>query len=141
MNFKGCGPIFFGFLMVVFIVENYAADNKQFNRQHFDNPKSNVGKRYCDAMMQRRGMTKPQCKSVNSFIHGTKKDINDVCGKGGKPYGNNLRRSNKQFSVTTCKLSGGSTRPPCKYRENKSNRYIVIACRDGKPVHYEEGQI
>nr|XP_020633361.1 ribonuclease-like [Pogona vitticeps] len=141
MAFKGSGPVFFLLLAILFILEAYAADYKTFLRQHYDNPKSNVGKRYCNTMMQRRGMTKPQCKAVNSFVHASKKQITGVCGAGGQPHGNNLRRSRKQFSVTTCKHTGGSTRPPCNYRENKSQRFIVIACRGGKPVHYDEGQI
>ncbi|XP_042327387.1 angiogenin-2-like isoform X1 [Sceloporus undulatus] len=141
MQFKGSGPILFVLLAMVFIVGTYAADYPSFLSHHYDNPRSNVGKRYCNTMMQRRGMTKPQCKAVNSFIHGSKKQIIAVCSKGGKPYGNGLRRSNKQFSVTTCKLSGGSPRPPCNYRENRSNRFIVVACRGGKPVHFDEGQI
>nr|XP_060639022.1 ribonuclease-like [Anolis sagrei ordinatus] len=141
MNFKGSGPVLFVLLAVVFIVGTYAADYQTFLRQHYDNPRSNVGNRYCNAMMQRRGMTRPQCKSVNSFVHGSKRQITDVCGRAGKPFGNNLRRSNRQFSVTTCRHIGGSTRPPCNYRENRSNRYIVIACRDRRPIHFDEGQI
>nr|XP_060639021.1 ribonuclease-like [Anolis sagrei ordinatus] len=141
MHFKGSGPIFFAFLTFAFIVGTYGADYETFLRQHYDNPKSSVGSNYCDAMMQKRDLTKPQCKEVNSFIHETKNNIIDVCGNGGEPYGDRLRRSKKQFSVTTCKLKGGSTRPPCNYRENKSERYIVIACRDKLPVHYDEGLI
>ncbi|XP_003223927.3 angiogenin-2 [Anolis carolinensis] len=141
MHFKGAGPVLFALLAMVFIVGTYAADYKTFLRQHYDNPKSNVGKRYCDTMMKRRGMTKPMCKAVNSFVHASKKQIIAVCGKDGKPYGNGLRRSKKQFSVTTCKHQGGSTRPPCKYKENKSNRYIVVRCSRGKPVHLDKTQI
>uniref|UniRef100_A0A803TL43 Ribonuclease A-domain domain-containing protein n=1 Tax=Anolis carolinensis TaxID=28377 RepID=A0A803TL43_ANOCA len=141
MNFKGSGPVLFVLLAVVFIVGTYAADYQTFRRQHYDNPRSNVGNRYCNTMMQRRGMTRPNCKGVNSFVHGSKRQLIDVCGRGGRAFGNNLRRSNRRFSVTTCRLTGGSSRPPCNYRENRSNRFIVIACRGGRPVHFDESLI
>nr|XP_060636122.1 angiogenin-2-like [Anolis sagrei ordinatus] len=141
MYFKGAGPVLFALLAIAFIVETYAADYKTFLRQHYDHPKSNMGKNYCDAIMQRRGMTKPNCKPLNSMIHAPKKQILDVCGKGGKPYKNGLRRSIKKFSVTTCKHHGGSTRPPCKYRESKTSRYIVVRCAGNYPVHFDEGII
>ncbi|XP_062993025.1 angiogenin-2-like [Elgaria multicarinata webbii] len=128
-------------VVVVFLPGAYAPDYKTFLRQHYNNPKSNVGNRYCDTMMQRRGMTKPNCKAVNSFVHASKKQLRAVCAKGGKPYGAGLRRSNSKFSVTTCKHTGGSTRPPCKYRQNNSQRYIVVRCAGGFPVHYDEGHI
>ncbi|XP_062813163.1 angiogenin-2-like [Anolis carolinensis] len=117
MNFKGSGPVLFVLLAVVFIVGTYAADYQTFRRQHYDNPRS------------------------NGPDNDTKNNIISVCGSGGEPYGTRLRRSKKQFSVTTFKLTGASTRPPCNYRENKSNRYIVIACDNNLPVHYDEGQI
>uniref|UniRef100_A0A8D0BQB9 Ribonuclease A-domain domain-containing protein n=1 Tax=Salvator merianae TaxID=96440 RepID=A0A8D0BQB9_SALMN len=116
---------------------------QKFLRQHYDNPKSNVGRNYCNAMMQRRELTKPTCKDVNSFIHEKKQDILDVCtDKGGKAYKDGLRVSLKPFSVTTCKHKGGSTRPPCEYKENKSERYIVIRCNNrNEPVHFDESII
>uniref|UniRef100_A0A670KCI5 Ribonuclease A-domain domain-containing protein n=1 Tax=Podarcis muralis TaxID=64176 RepID=A0A670KCI5_PODMU len=94
-------------------------------------------------MMKRRGLDKPACKEVNTFIHGTKNNIIAVCtASGGKDYGKGLRISLRPFTVTTCKHKGGSTRPPCKYSDNKSSRYIVIACnQDGKPVHFDESLI
>ncbi|XP_016850894.1 ribonuclease [Anolis carolinensis] len=141
MYFKGAGPVLFALLAIAFIVETYAADYKTFLEHHYDGPKSNVGKNYCDTMMQRRGMTKPNCKPVNSFVHTTKNNLKGVCGKGGKAIANGLRRSIKQFSVTTCKHQGGSTRPPCKYRENKSNRFIDVRCAGNLPVHYDQGHI
>nr|XP_020668385.1 angiogenin-like [Pogona vitticeps] len=113
---------------------------EKFLNQHRDDPKSSFRGRYCDSIMSRRGLTRPECKEVNTFIHGSKRDIQAVCAGGGVPY-RNLTRSQHHFRVTTCTLRGGSTRPPCEYREDTSPRYIVIACVNGWPVHYDESQI
>ncbi|XP_007442032.3 angiogenin-like [Python bivittatus] len=141
MLFKRFGLGLFIVLAAVMMLGTFAADYETFLRQHYDNPKSNVGNRYCNTMMVRRGMTRPKCKEVNTFIHDTKNEINAVCGNKGEPFGNGLRRSLKQFQVTTCTMKGTSTRPPCDYRGNSSPRYIVIACENGLPVHFDEGQI
>ncbi|XP_028571948.2 angiogenin-2-like [Podarcis muralis] len=144
MPFKGSGLVLLTFLVSVLALGAYCeTPYEKFLRQHYDNPKSSVGKQYCDVMMKRRGLDKPACKEVNSFIHGTKNNIIAVCtASGGKDYGKGLRISLRPFTVTTCKHKGGSTRPPCKYSDNKSSRYIVIACnQDGKPVHFDESLI
>lgn len=113
---------------------------EKFLNQHRDDPRSNFRGRYCNTLMATRGLTKPECKAVNTFIHGSKRQIKAVCAGGGTPVGD-LRRSRQHFRVTTCTLRGGSTRPPCEYNENASPRYIIIACEDGWPVHYDESQI
>uniref|UniRef100_A0A8C5RPD2 Ribonuclease A-domain domain-containing protein n=1 Tax=Laticauda laticaudata TaxID=8630 RepID=A0A8C5RPD2_LATLA len=141
MLFKGFGFGFFVVLAVVLNLDIFAINYPTFLRQHYDNPKSNVRKSYCNAMMQSRDMTKPNCKPLNSFIHDTKNRIIAVCGSEGTPFENRLQHSLRPFRVTTCKMRGSSILPPCEYRENTSPRYIVIACENRLPVHYEEGQI
>uniref|UniRef100_A0A8D0G2L3 Ribonuclease A-domain domain-containing protein n=1 Tax=Sphenodon punctatus TaxID=8508 RepID=A0A8D0G2L3_SPHPU len=133
------------FLLVLLVAEQVPGSScdenpryKKFLSQHRDDPRSNVHP-YCNKIMDMRGLTNP-CKEVNTFIHGSKKQIQAVCGDGGVPY-NGLRRSLDPFRVTTCTLQGGSTRPPCEYRENNSPRYIVIGCEGEWPVHYDESQI
>uniref|UniRef100_A0A8D0DME2 Ribonuclease A-domain domain-containing protein n=1 Tax=Salvator merianae TaxID=96440 RepID=A0A8D0DME2_SALMN len=113
---------------------------EHFLTQHRDEPQSSFHGRYCDSLMSRRGLTRPQCKEVNTFIHDTKRQIQGVCAEEGVPFGN-LRRSRQHFRVITCTHKGGSTRPPCEYKENRSPRYIVITCESGWPVHYDESQI
>ncbi|XP_054849590.1 angiogenin-like [Eublepharis macularius] len=113
---------------------------ENFLNQHRDDPKSSFHGRYCDTLMRSRGLTRPQCKEINTFIHGSKRQIRAVCDRGGVPDGQ-LQRSLQHFRVTTCTLRGGSTRPPCEYKENTSPRYIVIGCEGGWPVHYDESQI
>uniref|UniRef100_A0A8D0G8C9 Ribonuclease A-domain domain-containing protein n=1 Tax=Sphenodon punctatus TaxID=8508 RepID=A0A8D0G8C9_SPHPU len=132
------------FLLVLLVAEQVPGSScgenpryEKFLSQHRDDPRSSFHGRYCNTMMQRRGLTKPECKEVNTFIHGSKKQIRAVCGDRGVPY-NGLRRSLQHFRVTTCTLQGGSPRPPCEYRENNSPRYIVIGCEGEWPVHYDE---
>ncbi|XP_042327782.1 angiogenin-like [Sceloporus undulatus] len=111
-----------------------------FLTQHRDNSNTNTGGTYCNKMMEKRGLTHPNCKERNSFIHASDTDIKAVCGNQGEPYGTQRRSCNK-FRVTTCTLKGGSTRPPCKYTHDNRPRFIVIACDEGFPVHYDEGKV
>ncbi|XP_060110929.1 angiogenin-like [Heteronotia binoei] len=113
---------------------------EKFLNQHRDDPRSSFHGRYCDTLMRSRGLTRPECKEVNTFIHGSKRQIRAVCSQGGVPDGQ-LQRSRQPFRVTSCTLRGGSVRPPCEYKENTSPRYIVIGCEDGWPVHYDESRI
>ncbi|XP_053216783.1 angiogenin-like [Podarcis raffonei] len=144
MPFKGSGLVLLTFLVSVLPLGAYCVPNyKTFLTQHYDNPKSSVGNQYCDVMMKRRGLDKPACKEVNTFIHSTKNNIKSVCTEsGGEDYGNGLRIALRPVTVTTCKHKGGSTRTPCEYSDNKSSRYIVIACNENKePVHFDESII
>uniref|UniRef100_A0A7N5KHK3 Angiogenin-like n=1 Tax=Ailuropoda melanoleuca TaxID=9646 RepID=A0A7N5KHK3_AILME len=138
MLFKGFGLGLFVVLAAVLMLGTFASDYETFLKQHHDDPKSNVGNNYCNQMMQRRDMTRPRCKEVNTFIHETRNRIIDVCTDGGGvDIGNGFRN---RFRVTTCKMIGKSTRPPCEYTENVSPRNIVISCKS-LPMHYDEGQI
>ncbi|KAL7977592.1 hypothetical protein Chor_009541 [Crotalus horridus] len=126
-------------LTTEFILASFAFSYEDFLMKHYDFPRSLVGNHYCNAMMQNRGMTRPKCRQVNTFIHDTKAYIIDVCGRKGVFYGHELRHSIKIFTVTTCTLRGSNPRAPCNYKENLSPKNIVVACLDGKPVRYEEG--
>ncbi|XP_077170531.1 angiogenin-4-like isoform X2 [Paroedura picta] len=131
-------------LLVAGLVHGSSCGNnpryEKFLNQHRDDPRSSFHGRYCDTLMRSRDLTKPACKEINTFIHGSKRQIRAVCGQGGVQDGE-LVRSRQPFRVTTCTLRGGSTRPPCEYKENTSPRYIVIGCEDGWPVHYDESRI
>uniref|UniRef100_A0A3B3R1E5 Ribonuclease A-domain domain-containing protein n=1 Tax=Paramormyrops kingsleyae TaxID=1676925 RepID=A0A3B3R1E5_9TELE len=80
------------------------------------------------------------CKDTNSFIYSSSaSDIINICDNAGKRYKNtDFRISLQPFPIITC--SNGSGRyPKCQYRGHNSNRYIVIGCAEGWPVHYEKG--
>ncbi|XP_026054662.1 ribonuclease-like 3 [Carassius auratus] len=113
---------------------------QKFLNQHLG---PHVSERDCDREIRNRGITasgtENDCKEVNTFIQANKNNINVVCGKGGTPQGNNLFKSNQRFPLVTCKLQSGQRHPNCKYRGEKSTRYIVLGCDRGWPVHYDEG--
>ncbi|EMP28511.1 ribonuclease-like [Chelonia mydas] len=112
---------------------------EKFLRQHHDHPRTNAGRDYCGAMMQRRGMARP-CKNINTFIHAPKAQIQAVCSSGGIEYWG-MRRSRAQFPVTTCSLKG----PPwgrCSYLGHANHRFLVITCDPaGWPMHFDESHI
>ncbi|XP_067325619.1 angiogenin-like [Anolis sagrei] len=144
--FKGLGLLLLVFLAVLVSIDasrqSPAVKERyiHFLNQHRDNSNPNTGGRYCNDMMAKRGLTRPNCKVKNSFIHATDTAIKAVCGDRGEPYGT-MRLSCEAFRVTTCDLKGGSTRPPCDYRHDNRPRYIVIACEEGYPVHFDEGKV
>ncbi|MBN3311348.1 ANG4 protein, partial [Atractosteus spatula] len=79
---------------------------QKFLRQHYN--KCGMGTKDCPSVMSKRCMGKP-CKEKNSFvINTTPKQIQDVCGKGGKPLSGNLRQSTSPFEVLTCKRRASS---------------------------------
>uniref|UniRef100_A0ABK0M3H5 Angiogenin n=1 Tax=Rattus norvegicus TaxID=10116 RepID=A0ABK0M3H5_RAT len=136
-------------LLLVFVLglvstpSTLAQDDPRYTKfltQHYDAKPKGRDARYCESMMRRRGLTSP-CKEVNTFIHGNKGSIKAICGANGSPYGENLRISQSPFQITTCKHTGGSPRPPCRYRASAGFRHVVIACENGLPVHFDESFI
>nr|CDG32015.1 TPA: ribonuclease A a2 [Mus musculus] len=140
-----------GSLMLVFVLSlvvispTLAKDNYRYIKfltQHYDAKPTGWDHRYCYlCMMKKRIQETLKCKEANTFIHDTKKNIKAICGENGGPYGANFRISNSPFQITTCNHSGGSPKPPCQYRDFKDFRYIVIACEDAWPVHFDESFI
>ncbi|XP_075767955.1 ribonuclease-like [Pelodiscus sinensis] len=114
------------------------ASYPQFLRQHVDSPKTRArdDRTYCAVMMPRRGMASP-CKPTNTFVHAPARQLQDVCGPGGRRVARNLHDSNGRFRITTCRRAGGSARPPCRYRGASSTRRIRVACVGGLPVHFD----
>nr|2J4T_A Chain A, ANGIOGENIN-4 [Mus musculus]2J4T_B Chain B, ANGIOGENIN-4 [Mus musculus] len=142
MTMSPC-PLLLVFVLGLVVIPPTLAQNERYEkflRQHYDAKPQGRDDRYCESMMKERKLTSP-CKDVNTFIHGTKKNIRAICGKKGSPYGENFRISNSPFQITTCTHSRGSPWPPCGYRAFKDFRYIVIACEDGWPVHFDESFI
>ncbi|XP_004694745.1 PREDICTED: angiogenin [Condylura cristata] len=140
----GLGPLLLIFMLSLGLTpETLAQVNRyrHFLDQHYDPRPQGRNDRYCNNRMRRQGLTSP-CKDTNTFIHGTGRSIRDICGdESGSPYEGNLRISNSAFQITTCRLIGGSSRPPCRYRAHSGYRNIVIGCEDGLPVHFDESFI
>uniref|UniRef100_A0A8C8VJC2 Ribonuclease A-domain domain-containing protein n=1 Tax=Pelusios castaneus TaxID=367368 RepID=A0A8C8VJC2_9SAUR len=113
---------------------------EKFLRQHVDSsdPSPTDPRRFCNLLMRRREMaTSSSCKHLNTFIHSSAEQIGSICDDGGEPAGGDLRLSEDSFPLTVCKLQGGADPPDCDYSGSNSNQRIIIACVDGKPVHFE----
>ncbi|XP_021044755.1 angiogenin-2-like [Mus pahari] len=137
------GPLVLVFMLGLVVIPPTLAQNERYQNfltEHYDANPGGRDNRYCERTMRQRELTSP-CKNTNTFIHDTKNNIKAICGEKGSDYRGNLRISNNHFQVTTCQHKGGSPRPPCKYRASKGYRYIVIACENGWPVHFEESYI
>ncbi|XP_059562245.1 ribonuclease 4-like [Myotis daubentonii] len=116
------------------------ATNKKFKWQHVDSTETGGNNFYCDTMMQSRGMTRPTCKQLNTFIHENIETINNICNAP------NIRCKNGRMNchvgevrVTGCKDTGSSPPPKCSYQATAGKKNVTIAC-DGNPllpVHFD----
>ncbi|XP_049624658.1 ribonuclease 4 [Suncus etruscus] len=113
---------------------------QRFLRQHMDPEGTGGSDGYCNLMMQRRRMTSPRCKPVNTFIHESIWDINRICSSPNIQCKNgNMNCHEGIVRVTDCRESGASRSPNCRYRARTSTRRVIIAC-DGypsMPVHFD----
>ncbi|KAF4115061.1 hypothetical protein G5714_002550 [Onychostoma macrolepis] len=97
-----------------------------------------VNREMCTDVIRNRNIVSETggCKPVNTFIQANENQITAVCGRNNR-LNNNLFQNNQQFSVVTCNLRSGQW-PNCVYDTGRlSTRYIVLACEQGLPVHYE----
>ena len=115
---------------------------KKFITQHVD---AKMAANKCDREVNGRHISKTYsdvCKPINTFIQANINHIKTICDKAGKPYlgKRNLRISNQPFPVVNCNAKkGGKRLPNCVYKGKAATVYIVIACEEGVPVHYEKG--
>ncbi|XP_076983429.1 ribonuclease 4 [Tamandua tetradactyla] len=113
---------------------------QRFLRQHVDSQGKGGTVRYCNYMMQKRRMTVPQCKHVNTFIHEDIWDIHNICNNPSTRCNNGMMNCHVGVAkVTDCRETGGSTTQNCRYRATSSTRQIVIACDSNPavPVHFD----
>ncbi|XP_039353199.1 ribonuclease-like [Mauremys reevesii] len=115
------------------------ASYQQFVNQHVDFPRSRVpnNQNYCDLLMQRRGLTRPACKPINTFIHEPAGQLRDICGRGGRHIKRNLYDSKRTFRVTTCREAPGSRPRHCRYRASVRVTRVRVACNSNLPVHLD----
>ncbi|KAK2506689.1 hypothetical protein MC885_002273, partial [Smutsia gigantea] len=93
----GPGPLSLVFMLALGLTPLALAQDdsryKHFLTQHYDAKPRGRNDRYCESMMERRGLTTP-CKDTNTFIHGNKGSLKAICeNKNGNPYGATLRIS------------------------------------------------
>ncbi|XP_010134476.1 PREDICTED: ribonuclease CL2-like [Buceros rhinoceros silvestris] len=110
-----------------------------FLQKHVDNPRTRVqrAQRYCDIMMQRRRVMVRgnHCKPLNTFVHAPARDLVAACNRRPNAVGRHTTR--RRLSLTNCRLLRGRNWPRCTYRAQQVRRYVVVNCRNGKPVHLD----
>ncbi|XP_049624660.1 ribonuclease 4-like [Suncus etruscus] len=114
---------------------------QQFLRQHVDTQGTGGSSGYCNLMMQRRGMTSPKCKPVNTFIHESISDINRICSSRNTTCKNGQMNCYRGIvRVTECTDSGAARSPNCRYWARTNTRSVVIACNGNPrvPVHFDQ---
>lgn len=92
-----------------------------------------------EAIRERCATSDGRCKPVNTFIVTfNKAEIKKVCSEGKiyKP-GTNLMKSVREFDFVKCEKSKGSRQPHCEYNGKYIYDYVVFACEQGLPVHFE----
>lgn len=82
------------------------------------------------------------CKRVNTFIQANENQLKAVC-VGGTQLNSNFFVSGQTFPLVTCRLQNGEQiYPNCQYQRGQlSTRYIVLACTEGLPVHYNRSSV
>ncbi len=98
----------------------------------------NVNREMCTSEIRKRniGSETGECKPVNSFIQADENLIKAVCARNNR-LNSNLFQNNQPFPLVTCRLQRGQW-PNCEYYTGRlSTLYIVLACDQGLPVHYE----
>ncbi|ELV13310.1 angiogenin [Tupaia chinensis] len=140
----GLGPLLLVFMLGLSLTPPTLAQNnpryRAFLTKHYDDKPQGRNDRYCDVMMQRRGLTRP-CKDTNTFIHANTRKIKAICENPNGNRQQERKESASAFQITTCEHRGGSSRPPCRYRAKPSYRNIAVVCEDGLPVHFDESFI
>ncbi|XP_036590425.1 ribonuclease pancreatic A-like [Trichosurus vulpecula] len=133
-------------LLVLVLSQHSLAESqeKKFKRQHVDSgQEGNPGKKYCDKIMPKRGMTKGKCKPVNTFVHESYQTIQDICHEANtacvNPDMHNCHKSSHPLRITECRLSGGSKPGKCRYRVKSAKKHVIVACGGNplKPIHLD----
>ncbi|OXB84058.1 UNVERIFIED_CONTAM: hypothetical protein H355_012176 [Colinus virginianus] len=110
---------------------------EKFLRQHVDYPRTLglMGHRYCGVMLARRQVTAPgrPCKPTNTLVHAPAEDLVATCTRPAGSDGSHI--TSTRMDITTCRLRGRDTRPPCNYRALQLHHYVRVSCLDGLPVH------
>ncbi|XP_033026108.1 ribonuclease pancreatic-like [Lacerta agilis] len=125
-------------LMVVLVQSSEGASYRDFANRHIDHPKTraNNNNAYCNLMMARRGLNRPVCKPTNTFINGSPRSVQGICGSGGTRFRGNLYTSRRRFRVVVCRSTGRF--PNCNYRGRAQSKKVRVGCRNRLPVHLDK---
>ncbi|KAK2856946.1 hypothetical protein Q5P01_005681 [Channa striata] len=112
---------------------------EKFRRQHI---KKDMTEKKCDSVIQVNKIynVDNSCKITNTFILADPKKVKAICKGEGKQKADGFTYSNSKFNIVVCKLKKqGARKPNCQYRgSRRTNRVVVVVCKDGLPVHYDK---
>lgn len=134
------------FLMIVFweneLYEEVVAST--IEHLHVDYPQSNIAMRYCNHMIIQRIIKEPDntCKKEHIFIHERPRNINHVCTSPKRMACQNHSsilcfQSETKFKMSVCKLIEGTRYPACRYHIFPTEGFIIVACDNLGPVHFQ----
>ncbi|XP_041947865.1 angiogenin-4-like isoform X2 [Alosa sapidissima] len=108
---------------------------EKFLRQHVI---GEMDAKDCTKVIKKKSIaSNGKCKPVNTFIVTSNKlQVDEVCTKG-KRFNPNYRQSVNKFNVVTCRKAKDE-KLPCAYEGKKQDRYVVLVCEDGLPVHFNK---
>ncbi|XP_014799026.1 PREDICTED: ribonuclease CL2-like isoform X2 [Calidris pugnax] len=110
---------------------------EKFLRQHVDFPQTSTlaAHRYCETMMARRRVTAQgrPCKPTNTFVHASAEELVAACSQA--PDAKGFHSTPTSMALTTCRLRGRDTHPPCAYRARQVQHHVQVSCLNGLPVH------
>nr|XP_034993118.1 ribonuclease pancreatic-like [Zootoca vivipara] len=124
-------------LVAVLVQSSEGATYRDFANRHIDYPKTraNNNNAYCNLMMARRGLNRGSCKPTNTFINGSPRTVQAICGTGGTRFRGNLYDSRSRFRVIVCRNTGRF--PNCNYRGRPQSKRVRVGCRNRLPVHLD----
>ncbi|XP_044518281.1 probable inactive ribonuclease-like protein 12 [Gracilinanus agilis] len=116
---------------------------KSFEEEHIDYPKSNRLFRYCNSMMLLKKIRGPNdtCKRKHVFIHERLDNIVSMCNNFTTittckyPSRMNCHQSQRKLQLTDCKLTEGRRFPGCKYQSLPKFNSILFNCDEIGPVY------
>ncbi|XP_036590414.1 probable inactive ribonuclease-like protein 12 [Trichosurus vulpecula] len=118
-------------------------NEKTFDEEHIDYPKSNRLSRYCNSMMLLKRIRGPNdtCKRKHTFIHEKLDNLVSLCTNFTTlttckyPSRMDCHQSPMKLQLTDCRLIEGTKFPGCKYKSLPKFNSILFNCDELGPVY------
>ncbi|XP_043837609.1 probable inactive ribonuclease-like protein 12 [Dromiciops gliroides] len=119
-------------------------NEKTFEEEHIDYPKTNRLFRYCNSMMLLKRIRGPNdtCRQRHIFIHEKPDTLVSICTNFSTvatckyPSRMDCHQSHMKLQLTECVLSEGIKFPACKYHTQPTFKSILFFCDDLGPVYF-----
>ncbi|XP_072481381.1 probable inactive ribonuclease-like protein 12 [Notamacropus eugenii] len=118
-------------------------NEKTFEQEHIDYPKSTRLFRYCNSMMLLKRIRGPNdtCKQKHTFIHERLDNLATMCtnitttATCKYPSKMDCHKSQRKLQLTDCRLIEGTKFPGCKYHSQPKYNSILFYCDDLGPIY------